>query len=68
MLDQIPVSRNEQITVEVPRQATPADETDVDGKAGLMLWRRELAPQETAVIRHYYDIRHPQDIDIFVSP
>ncbi|MGM0631916.1 MAG: mucoidy inhibitor MuiA family protein [Pseudomonadota bacterium] len=68
VLDQIPVSRNDEITVEIPRQATTADETDVGGEAGLLLWRRDLEPQETAVIRHYYDIRYPQGSDIFMSP
>lgn len=68
VLDQIPVSRNEDITVEIPRQATAADDTDVDGNAGLLLWQRQLAPQETATIRHYYDIRSPQDTDIVIRP
>lgn len=68
VLDQIPVSRNEDIRVEIPRQATAADETDVGGQAGLMLWQLELEPQETATIRHYYDLRYPQGSNIYISP
>ena len=68
VLDQVPVTRNEDISVQIPRQATTADETDVGGQSGLMLWQFELAPQETESIRHYYDIRYPQDSDIFISP
>ncbi len=64
VLDRIPVSRHADISVSIPRQATAADETDVEGQSGLLLWRLQLAPQQTASIRHYYDIRHPQDIDI----
>tara|TARA_R110002072_G_scaffold136124_2_gene278182 strand:+ start:159400 stop:161049 length:1650 start_codon:yes stop_codon:yes gene_type:complete len=68
VLDQIPVSRNEDITVQIPREATDADEADVGGEAGLMLWRVNLLPQGTATVRHYYDIRYPQGTEIFVSP
>ena len=68
VLDRVPVSRNSDIDVEIPRDATPATETDVDGEAGLLLWRFRLAPQQTERIQHYYQITYPRDEDIRLQP
>ena len=64
LLDRIPVSRHADISVSLPREATSANDTDVDGEAGLLLWRLHLAPQQTETVRHYYDVRHPRDANI----
>ncbi|MEX0902860.1 MAG: mucoidy inhibitor MuiA family protein [Pseudohongiellaceae bacterium] len=65
VIDRVPVSRNNEIDVEIPGDATAATETDVDGEAGVLMWRFTLAPQETEVIRHYVRIEYPSDEELF---
>lgn len=59
VLDRIPVSRNRDVEVEVPRTATPPDERDLDDQPGLLMWKRELGPGESWRIRHQYSISYP---------
>lgn len=61
VVGQIPVSRNKDIKVEIADEATPATDTEIDGKAGLLLWELQAAPQETVAIKHYYRITYPKD-------
>ncbi|MBL4821818.1 MAG: mucoidy inhibitor MuiA family protein [Gammaproteobacteria bacterium] len=61
ILARIPVSQNEAIEVEVGDEATPFDEENVDGKTGVVLWRRQAKPAETLEIKHYYNVRYPRD-------
>lgn len=68
LLDRVPVPRHSDIRVEIPRQATAATESDFEGEAGILLWRMDLAPQQTATVRHYVDIRHPADMQIERRP
>ena len=68
LLDRIPVSRHADISVSIPREATTASGTDFEGESGILLWTLELGPQETATVRHYYDVRHPRDADIRFTP
>lgn len=56
-----PVARNEDIEVEVGRGATAPDETGVDEKPGVVLWRRAVEPGETWAIEHSCTISYPAD-------
>lgn len=61
VLSRIPVSKNSRIDVEIPKDATPPDEQDIDGKSGLVMWKLQAQPKETHKIKHYYDITYPKD-------
>lgn len=60
VLDRIPVARNRDIDVEVPRTATPPDERDMDDRPGLFLWRNSVGAGESWQIRHQYTVTYPQ--------
>jgi uncharacterized protein (TIGR02231 family) len=64
VLARIPVSKDANVKVEIPKGATPADETDVDGKSGIILWRLEAQPQQIYKINHYVDITYPKDHEL----
>ena len=59
VLDRIPVARNRDIEVEVPRTATPPDVTDLDDQPGLVQWQKSLAAGEVWRIRHQYTVTYP---------
>ena len=60
VLDRIPVARNRDIDVEVPRTATPPDERDLDDQPGLFLWRNSVGAGEAWRIRHQYTVSYPE--------
>lgn len=64
---QLPVSQNDDIEVVIDDDATPADETALDDKAGVLLWRKRALSGEAVVINHYYSIRYPKDAQLFFS-
>jgi uncharacterized protein (TIGR02231 family) len=59
--DRYPVARDRDIEVDIPRSATPPDESDIDNQPGVVLWKKTLDPGETWRIRHQYSIRYPTD-------
>jgi len=59
--DRIPVPAHEDVKVEALKSATPATTRDVDDKAGVITWRKELKPGEVWEIRHEYRITYPGD-------
>jgi uncharacterized protein (TIGR02231 family) len=59
--DLVPVARNRDINVEVPRSATPPDLKDIEDQPGLIQWNRTLQPGETWRIRHQYTVSYPAD-------
>lgn len=61
VLGRVPVSQNEDINVRISGDATEADEVDVDGETGVLLWKRQAQPSQPVEIRHYYSISYPQD-------
>ncbi|WP_020399159.1 DUF4139 domain-containing protein [Kordiimonas gwangyangensis] len=60
--DRLPVSAHEDVKVETLKGATPATSKDVDGKAGVITWKRELKPGETWEIHHEYRVTYPGDM------
>lgn len=64
ILSRIPVSRNAKIDVEIADGATAANESDVDGKSGILMWELEAQPQQTHNIKHYVDISYPKDTEL----
>lgn len=61
IFDQVPVAGHEDIKVKALSGATKATETDMDGKQGLMMWRKTLGASETWTIQHRYRITYPSD-------
>lgn len=64
VVDRVPVSENKDVRVEVLKGATPATQKELDGRAGVMLWKVETQPRETATVRHYYAVRYPADREL----
>ena len=60
VLDRIPVARNRDIEVDVPRTATTPTETDIDDQPGLVMWQKTLTAGETWRIRHQYTVSYPE--------
>ncbi len=61
VLDRVPVSRNNDVRVEVLKGATEPTRKDLDGRAGVYAWEFSAEPQKTVAIRHYYSVRYPRD-------
>ena len=61
VMDQLPVARNEAISVTVPRTATRPTEQDVDDRPGIMKWVKTLDSGDEWEIRHQYTISYPAD-------
>jgi uncharacterized protein (TIGR02231 family) len=59
LLDSIPVSRNEDVHVEILKGATEPTVKDLDGKAGVWVWKLEPAPQQTVTVHQAYSIQYP---------
>jgi uncharacterized protein (TIGR02231 family) len=61
LFDQVPVAGHEDIEVKTLKGATKPTETDMDGKQGLMMWRKTLAPGEEWQVSHAYRVTYPED-------
>lgn len=61
VIDRVPVSRNADVKVEVLKGATEPTVKDLDGKAGVYLWKLNAEPQKMVAIRHYYSVKYPKD-------
>ena len=61
IIDRVPVPKESGIEVEVLKGATSPDVQDLDGKAGVYLWRLAGTPRKTETIRHYNSVRYPAD-------
>ncbi len=64
--DQAPYSENSAIVVELLPQTTPPDETDPEGKRGLLRWRFDLAPNDSRDITLAYRMKWPADREVIV--
>jgi uncharacterized protein (TIGR02231 family) len=64
ILDRVPVSEDERITVQQLDDTTEPTETDVDGTRGLLAWTYDYEPGETREIRNGYLVTWPTDLDI----
>jgi uncharacterized protein (TIGR02231 family) len=60
IIDRVPVARADDIRIEVLKGATPPTTRDLEGHAGVYLWRLAGEPRKTETIRHYYSVRFPR--------
>lgn len=67
VIDRVPVSKNSDIKVEVLKDATEPTSKDLNGKAGVYLWKFDAQPQKTVAIRHYYSVRYPRERELQVT-
>ena len=61
VLDQMPVSQDELIKVELIDGSTAPTERDFDDEPGVLAWRRTLEPKEELVVRFGYAVIFPGD-------
>jgi len=64
VIDQLPVSENTAITVEMLPVTTPPTDKQVGDKKGVMSWTLDLAPGEAKDIRFAYRLKWPADRDV----
>ena len=67
VVDRVPVSKHSDVKVEILKGATEPTTKDLDGKAGVMLWKFVAAPQKAVSIRQYYSIQYPRDRTLATS-
>jgi uncharacterized protein (TIGR02231 family) len=66
--DQLPVSENEEIQVEMLPQTTPPTATDVHDRRGVLQWTFEAKPGEVRDIAFAWRVRWPKDKGTVVIP
>ncbi|MBR0830857.1 mucoidy inhibitor MuiA family protein [Bradyrhizobium manausense] len=66
--DQLPVSENEDIAVEMLPSTTPPTSTNLHDKRGVLEWAFEAKPAEVKEIKFGWRIRWPKDKGIVMTP
>ena len=64
VLDQIPVSDNTAITVDLSPVTTPPTDKQIGDKRGVMGWTLDLAPGESKDVRFAYRLKWPADREV----
>ena len=67
ILDQMPVSNVEDITVETLPGMTPPTAKDYEKKRGVLAWQFDLAPKAEKVLKHGFKITWPKDMQVGVN-
>jgi hypothetical protein len=66
--DQLPVSENEDIQVELLPASTPPTTTNVRDRRGVLEWAFEAKPGEARAIAFAYRLRWPKDKAVVMTP
>lgn len=66
--DQLPVSENEDITVEMLPSTTPPTATNVRDRRGVTEWLLDAKPNETKEVSFAWRVRWPKDKSIVMQP
>ncbi len=64
VFDQLPVSSDESITVELLKNSTTPTQQNVENRAGILAWEKEIKPQEKETIEFGYAVSFPQDKEV----
>ncbi len=64
VLDQLPFSANENVTITPMAQMTPPTEKDLNKRRGVMAWRFDLAPKAESTIKFGYKVTWPQNMQV----
>jgi uncharacterized protein (TIGR02231 family) len=65
--DQVPVSEEDKIVIDLLPMTTEPTERNVDDKLGLLAWTYELKPQEEKEIKLSYEMKWPSKRDILTT-
>jgi uncharacterized protein (TIGR02231 family) len=68
VLDQIPVSANEEIKVELAGTTTPPTVRDLDDKRGVLAWDLTLAPDQEQTVAIAYQVSWPNAKSVMYVP
>jgi len=63
--DQLPVSRDERIEVELLKATTEPSARDLDDKTGVLAWTYDYAPGETREITFGYAVEFPEKVSLY---
>jgi len=66
--DQLPVSENEEISVEMLSSTTPPTTTNLRDKRGVLEWAFEAKPGEVKDISFAWRVRWPKDKGVVMTP
>jgi uncharacterized protein (TIGR02231 family) len=64
VLDQVPVSQDERISVELLKAGLKPTESDFDGRKGVLAWKFLYKPGEERVIDFRYAVTAPADVPV----
>jgi uncharacterized protein (TIGR02231 family) len=64
VIDQMPYSANENVTIEPLAQMTPPTEKDLEKRRGVMAWRFDLESKAENTIKFGYKITWPQNMQV----
>ena len=64
IIDQMPYSTQQNITVETLSGMTPATVTDFEKRRGVLAWSFDLAPQADKVLKHGFKITWPKEMTV----
>jgi uncharacterized protein (TIGR02231 family) len=67
IIDQVPVSEDEKIMVELLPMTTEPSERNYDDKLGLLAWSYDLKPQEEKAITLSYELKWPARREIIMT-
>ena len=64
VIDQMPFSANENVTIEPLAQMTPPTEKDLDKRRGVLAWRFDLESKAENTIKFGYKVAWPQNMQV----
>jgi uncharacterized protein (TIGR02231 family) len=64
VIDQLPFSANEKITIEPMAQMTPPTEKDLNKRRGVLAWRFDLESKAENTIKFGYKVSWPQNMQV----
>ena len=64
ILDQMPYSTIEDITVEVLAGMTPPTSRDFEKKLGVLAWNFDAEPKTETLIKHGFKVTTPEDLKV----
>ena len=64
VIDQMPYSAQEDITVEIMPGMTPATAKDFEKKRGVLAWSFDLEPKAEKVLKHGFKVTWPENMEV----
>jgi uncharacterized protein (TIGR02231 family) len=64
VVDQMPYSTQEDVTVETLPGMTPATVKDLDKKRGVLAWSFDLEPRAEKLVKHGFKITWPENMEV----